>query len=143
MIGSSTLSAQEDENWNLYQRLFADLDHVFQQIAHQSATLRVLVVHLSENYHRHQIESRRGFWLSIELDWTVRTNFHRSHEERIRAFCQIVLMLDRSLSPRGVGNLFQTHIRFLGDQQPLDVIANGQAQAVRSAAAAIFKSVNA
>lgn len=80
--------------------------------------------------------------MSIELDWTVRSNFHRSHEECLLALCQIALILDNSLSPRSVGNSLETHIRFLSDQQPLDVIAIGEAEAVRCAAA-ISKSVNA
>ncbi len=75
--------------------------------------------------------------------WTKQTTLRRSHEERLQALRQIVLMLDGSLSPRGVGQWFRAHNRSLGGRRPLDVFANGEAEAVRRAAAAFSVGIYA
>jgi hypothetical protein len=49
---------------------------------------------------------------------------------------QVVLLLDGSLSRRGVGQWFRAHNRSLGGRRPLDVLAEDDLDAVRQAAAA-------
>jgi transcriptional regulator with XRE-family HTH domain len=64
------------------------------------------------------------------------TTLRRRHEERLQTLRQIVLLLSDSLTQRGVGQWFRAHNRMLGGRRPLDVLADGDADAVRRAAAA-------
>jgi transcriptional regulator with XRE-family HTH domain len=69
-------------------------------------------------------------------NWANDTPLRRRHEERLQALRQIVLLLDDSLTPRGVGQWFRAHNRSLHGRRPLDVLADGDFEAVRRAAAA-------
>lgn len=69
-------------------------------------------------------------------DWLHEKPLRRGNEERLQALRQIVLLLDDSLSKRGVGQWFRAHNRLLGERRPLDVLAEGDFGAVREAAAA-------
>lgn len=42
-------------------------------------------------------------------NWSKQTTLRRRHEERLQALRQIVLLLDDSLSPRGVGQWSRAH----------------------------------
>ena len=68
-------------------------------------------------------------------NWTHETTLRRRNEERLQAVRQIVLLLSDSLSPRGVGQWFRAHNRSLDSRRPLDVLAEGDVEAVRRAAA--------
>jgi len=68
-------------------------------------------------------------------DWLHDKPLRRGNEERLQALRQIVLMLDDSLSKRGVGQWFRAHNLLLGGRRPLDVLADGDFDAVREAAA--------
>jgi transcriptional regulator with XRE-family HTH domain len=68
-------------------------------------------------------------------DWAHEKPLRRGNEERLQAIRQIVLLLDDSLSRRGVGQWFRAHNRLLGSRRPLDVLADGDYEAVRQAAA--------
>lgn len=69
-------------------------------------------------------------------NWSQEGSLRRRNEERLHELRQIVLLLDDSLSHRGVGQWFRAHNRLLEDRRPLDVLAEGDAEAVRRAAAA-------
>lgn len=69
-------------------------------------------------------------------NWSHETPLRRRNEERLQAFRQIVLLLSDSLSSRGVGQWFRAHNRTLDGRRPLDVLAEGDVEAVRRAAAA-------
>lgn len=69
-------------------------------------------------------------------NWTNETPLRRRHEERLQALREIVLLLDDSLALRGVGQWFRAHNRSLDGRRPLDVLADGDFEAVRRAAAA-------
>src|SRR3990170_3959158 len=58
-------------------------------------------------------------------DWLHEKPLRRGNEERLQALRQIVLLLDDSLSKRGVGQWFRAHHRLLGGRRPLDVLADG------------------
>lgn len=68
-------------------------------------------------------------------DWTHDKPLRRTNEDRLQAVRQIVLLLDDSLSKRGVGQWFRAHNRLLGGRRPLDVLVAGDYEAVRQAAA--------
>lgn len=69
-------------------------------------------------------------------DWLRDKPLRRGNEERLQALRQIVLLLDDSLTRRGVGQWFRAHNRRLGGRRPLDVLAEDDFEAVRQAAAA-------
>jgi hypothetical protein len=69
-------------------------------------------------------------------NWSHETPLRRRNEERLQAFRHIVLLLSDSLSSRGVGQWFRAHNRTLDGRRPLDVLAEGDIEAVRRAAAA-------
>lgn len=69
-------------------------------------------------------------------NWANDVPLRRRHEERLQSLRQIVLLLDDSLTPRGVGQWFRAHNRSLGGRRPLDVLAAGDVEVVRRAAEA-------
>ncbi len=69
-------------------------------------------------------------------NWAHDAPLRRRHEERLHALRAIVLELDDSLTPRGVGQWFRAHNRALGGARALDLLADGDIDAVRQAAAA-------
>lgn len=68
-------------------------------------------------------------------DWAHEKPLRRGNEDRLQAIRQIVLLLDDSLSKRGVGQWFRAHNRLLGGRRPLDVLGEGDYEPVRQAAA--------
>lgn len=69
-------------------------------------------------------------------DWLHEKPLRRGNEERLQALRQIVLLLDDSLTRRGVGQWFRAHNRSLDGRRPLDVLVEDDFDAVRQAAAA-------
>lgn len=69
-------------------------------------------------------------------NWSNETPLRRKHEERLRDLRAIVLLIDDSLTDRGVGQWFRAHQRLLAGRRPLDVLAEGDVEAVRRAAEA-------
>lgn len=59
-------------------------------------------------------------------DWLHEKPLRRGNEERLQAIRQIVLLLDDSLSGRGVGRWFRAHNRLFGARRHLDVLAEGR-----------------
>jgi transcriptional regulator with XRE-family HTH domain len=68
--------------------------------------------------------------------WSQQGSLRRRNEERLHELRRIVLLLDDSLSHRGVGQWFRAHNRLLEGRRPLDVLAEGDTDAVRRAAGA-------
>lgn len=69
-------------------------------------------------------------------NWSQEGSLRRRNEERLHGLRQIVLLLDDSLSHRGVGQWFRAHNRMLEGRRPLDVLGEGDTEAVRRVAAA-------
>ena len=69
-------------------------------------------------------------------NWAGDTPLRRRHEERLQALRHIVLLLDDSLTARGVGQWLRAHHRTLEGRRPIDVLADGGIAQARSAAAA-------
>ncbi|MGI8777654.1 MAG: antitoxin Xre/MbcA/ParS toxin-binding domain-containing protein [Acidimicrobiales bacterium] len=69
-------------------------------------------------------------------NWAHDAPPRRRHEERLQALRAIVLELDDSLTARGVGQWLRAHNRALGGSRALDVLAEGDVDAVRRAARA-------
>ncbi len=69
-------------------------------------------------------------------NWARDGVLRRAHEERLLALRQVVLLLDDSLSPRGVGQWLRAHNTLLGGRRPLALLADGDVDDVRGAAAA-------
>lgn len=76
-------------------------------------------------------------------NWANERPLRRRHEERLRDLRRIVLLLDDSLTKRGVGQWFRAHNRFLDGRRPLDVLALGSIDAVHRAAQAFAEGAYA
>ena len=60
-------------------------------------------------------------------------------DERLREVADIVLLLDGSLTPRGIAQWFNARLRYLGGRRPADVIHGGDIELVREAARAFVE----
>jgi predicted transcriptional regulator len=69
-------------------------------------------------------------------NWLRTSAADRRHEERIWTLRSVVLLLRESLTPRGVGQWLRAPNRLRGARRPIDVLSEGQIDAVREAAAA-------
>jgi transcriptional regulator with XRE-family HTH domain len=69
-------------------------------------------------------------------NWANSSPLRRSNEDRLQALRRIVLLLEDSLTPRGVGQWFRAHNRSLDGHRPLDILAVGDLEAVKQAAQA-------
>ncbi len=85
---------------------------------------------------QHDVAAAVGVSDRSVRNWSHETPLRRRNEERLQAVRQVVLLLSDSLSPRGVGQWFRAHNRALEGRRPLDVLGDGDIEAVRRAAAA-------
>jgi hypothetical protein len=69
-------------------------------------------------------------------NWLNDGPLRRGPKERLQDLRQIVLLLDDTLSARGVGQWFLAHHRLLGGQRLLGALAEGRFDDLRRAAAA-------
>lgn len=83
-----------------------------------------------------EVASSMGLTPRAVRKWRPDTPVRRTSEKRVQHLRLIVLLLDDSLTPRGVGQWFRAHNRLLGGRRPLDVLAQGDFEAVRQAAEA-------
>ena len=67
-------------------------------------------------------------------NWQETSAIRPQNDERLRELREIVLLLRDTLTPRGVGQWLTARNRLLGGRRPLDVMAEGRANAVRDAA---------
>lgn len=69
-------------------------------------------------------------------NWTQQTPARRDHEQRLQELRGIVLLLDDSLTARGVGQWLRARNRLLDGARPLDLLGEGEVDRVRQAAEA-------
>jgi transcriptional regulator with XRE-family HTH domain len=69
-------------------------------------------------------------------NWHREAVLRRKNEEQLHVLREIVLLLNDSLTPRGVGQWFRARNRILKGRRPLDVLAAGNVERVRQAAEA-------
>jgi Protein of unknown function (DUF2384) len=69
-------------------------------------------------------------------NWKRTSAIRPGYEERLQDVREIALILKDSLTARGVGQWFRARNRSLGGRRPLELISEGDADAVRSAARA-------
>lgn len=67
-------------------------------------------------------------------NWMRSSAIRPSSEERLRELRDIVILLRETLTPRGVGQWLRARNRMLQGRRPLDLLVEGNAQAVRGAA---------
>lgn len=68
-------------------------------------------------------------------NWKAAAAPRRRQEARVFTLRDIVIQLQQTLSPRGVGQWLRAPNRLLQGRRPLDALAEGEAAAVRTAAA--------
>lgn len=69
-------------------------------------------------------------------NWAKDTPARRTHEQRLQDLREIVLLLEDSLTSRGVGQWLRARNRLLDGERALDVLAAGDVERVREAAEA-------
>lgn len=69
-------------------------------------------------------------------NWANDTAARRKNEQRLQDLREIVLLLDDSLTARGVGQWLRARNRLLDGARPLAVLAEGEIDRVRQAAEA-------
>jgi hypothetical protein len=72
-------------------------------------------------------------------NWRTTGTISVAFDERLRDVADIVLLLDGSLTPRGIVQWFNARLRYLGGQRPADVIHGGDIELVREAARAFVE----
>ena len=69
-------------------------------------------------------------------NWQRTSAIRPQTEDRLRDLREVVLLLQETLTPRGVGQWLRARNRLLGGRRPLEALAAGEVQGVREAAAA-------
>jgi len=69
-------------------------------------------------------------------NWKRTSAIRPEYEERLQDVREIALILQDSLTPRGIGQWFRARNRLLGGRRPLELISQGEVDAVRRAAQA-------
>jgi hypothetical protein len=69
-------------------------------------------------------------------NWAQTSAIRPRAADRLQDLRTVVLMLAETLTPRGVGQWLRARNRILKGQKPLDVLASGEFEQVRQAAAA-------
>lgn len=72
-------------------------------------------------------------------NWRTTSAIAPRYDERLRDVRRIVLILDESLTPRGISQWFTARNRLLGQRRPIDAMRDGDTEAVFSAAAALVE----
>jgi hypothetical protein len=72
-------------------------------------------------------------------NWQRTSATRRRTEDRLRELQEIVLLLQRTLTPRGVGQWLRARNRVLQGRRPLEALAAGDVEAVREAAEAFVE----
>jgi len=68
--------------------------------------------------------------------WKANGQISRESEARLHELRQVVLLLQDSLTPRGVGQWLRAPNRLLRGERPLDILRSGGGEEVRRAALA-------
>jgi hypothetical protein len=69
-------------------------------------------------------------------NWQRTSAIRPQAEDRLRDLREITLLLQETLTPRGVGQWLRARNRLLGGRRPLEALAAGETKTVREAAAA-------
>jgi Protein of unknown function (DUF2384) len=69
-------------------------------------------------------------------NWKTTSGIRPMYEERLRELREVALILQDSLTPRGVGQWLRARNRLLGGRRPLELIRADAIQEVRTAAQA-------
>ncbi len=69
-------------------------------------------------------------------NWKKTSAIRPEYEERLRDVQEVALILQDSLTPRGVGQWLRARNRMLGGRRPLEMIAKGKVKEVIRAAQA-------
>lgn len=72
-------------------------------------------------------------------NWQRTSAIRPQTEDRLRDLREVVLLLQETLTPRGVGQWLRARNRLLSGRRPLEAMASGEVQAVREAAAAYLE----
>ncbi len=67
-------------------------------------------------------------------NWRTTSAIRSGFDERLREVRELVLILDETLTPRGITQWFTARNRLLGGQRPVDLLHTGDVEAVRRAA---------
>lgn len=86
-----------------------------------------------------QIASATGATDRSVRNWSATGAISRAHDDRIRELSDISLLLSETMTPRGITQWFSARNRLLGGQRPADLIARGETEAVRQAAASFVE----
>ena len=69
-------------------------------------------------------------------NWESNSAIRPGNDDRLRDLREIALMLNETLTPRGVGQWLNARNRILKGQRPIDLLASGKTKSVRDAAKA-------
>ena len=72
-------------------------------------------------------------------NWQRTSAIRPQTEDRLRDLREVVLLLQETLTTRGVGQWLRARNRLLGGRRPLEAMAAGEVQAVREAVAAYLE----
>lgn len=99
------------------------------------------VVHGLRQYGLTQAEigTATGAKVRAVRNWERTSATRRRTEDRLRDLREIVLLLERTLTPRGVGQWLRARNRVLQGRRPLEALAAGEVAAVREAAEAFVE----
>lgn len=86
-----------------------------------------------------QIASATGATDRSVRNWSATGAISRAYDDRIRELSDIALLLSGTMTPRGITQWFSARNRLLGGQRPADLIARGETEAVRQAAASFVE----
>ena len=100
------------------------------------------VVHGLRQYGLTQAEigTATGAKVRAVRNWQRTSATRRRTEDRLRELQDIVLLLQRTLTPRGVGQWLRARNRVLQGRRPLEALATGDIEVVREAAEAFVES---
>jgi hypothetical protein len=99
------------------------------------------IVHalIAVGFTQKQIASATGATDRSVRNWSATGAISRLHDDRIRELSDISLMLSETMTPRGITQWFSARNRLLGGQRPADLMARGETEAVRQAAASFVE----
>lgn len=72
-------------------------------------------------------------------NWRSTSAIRPRYDERLREIRDIVLLLDETLTPRGIAQWFGARNRLLSGRKPIDVLHDGDFETVRAAAASFVE----
>ena len=93
----------------------------------------------SVGFTQRQIAAAAGATDRSVRNWANTGAIRNIYGERIRDLSEISLLLSETMTARGVTQWFSARNRVLGGRRPAEVIAEGDAESVRQAAASLVE----